>query len=257
MRVLVTNDDGVSVPGLHVLARAIADAGHDVVVVAPLHEHSGASAAIGPVHLTGGVTFQRREIEGLEDVPAYGLDGPPALAVLAARLEGFGAGPEVVASGVNPGNNCGRAVLHSGTVGAALAAANFGISGVAVSVGGGDAQAFARAAPFGVVALDWLASAPPGTVLNVNVPDLPPADIRGVTEARLAPFGTVRTVIVGSENDRFEMELQPTEVTLDADTDTALVMAGYVAVTSLVGPRAVDADGAAPFLAERWRATSS
>jgi 5'-nucleotidase len=253
MRVLVTNDDGVSEPGLLVLARALVDAGHDVVVAAPLSEHSGASAAIGPVHLTGGVTFQRTELDGLPDVPAYGLDGPPALAVLAARLEGFGTPPDLIASGINPGNNTGRAVLHSGTVGAALAGANFGVSGVAISVGFGDPLHFDTAAPFAVAAVEFLTGAPPGTVLNVNVPGVPSEEVVGVAEARLAPFGTVRTVIVGADEGRFQMELQPTEVALEPDTDTALVLAGYVAVTSLVGPRGVEANGASPFIAERWR----
>lgn len=192
MRVLVTNDDGVGAPGLLVLAQALAAAGHDIVVAAPLADNSGASAAIGPVHLTGGVTFRHVELEGLPDVDAYGLDGPPALAVLAARLEGFGPAPDVVVSGINPGNNTGRAVLHSGTVGAALTAANFGLSGVAVSVGSSDPVHFDTAAPVAVAALRWLRTAPVGTVLNVNVPGLPLAELAGVAEARLAPFGTVR-----------------------------------------------------------------
>ena len=54
--------------------------------------------------------------------------------MLAARLGGFGDPPELVVSGINPGRNTGRAVLHSGTVGAALTAANFGVSGLAVSI---------------------------------------------------------------------------------------------------------------------------
>ncbi|MDQ1373396.1 MAG: 5/3-nucleotidase [Actinomycetota bacterium] len=253
MRVLVTNDDGVSAPGLLVLAQAMVAAGHDVVVAAPLTEHSGASAAIGPVHLTGGVTFERVELDGLPGVPVFGLDGPPALAVLAARLEGFGPPPELVASGINPGNNTGRAVLHSGTVGAALAAANFGLSGVAVSVGSGEPLRFDTAAPFAVAAVEFVAGAPPGTVLNVNVPGLPLDEVVGVVEARLAPFGTVRTVIVGAHEDRFAMELQPTEVELEPDTDTARVLEGYVAVTSLVGPRGVGADGASAFIEDRSR----
>src|SRR5687768_5776946 len=107
MRILITNDDGVSAPGLLVLARALAAAGHDLVVAAPLSDNSGAGAAIGPVHLTGGVTFQRLDLDGLPGVPAYGLDGPPALAVLVARLEGFGPPPQLIASGINPGNNTG------------------------------------------------------------------------------------------------------------------------------------------------------
>jgi 5'-nucleotidase len=251
VRVLVTNDDGVWAPGITVLARALVDAGHDVTVAAPLSDNSGAGAAIGPVHLESGVTFQRVELEGMPDLPAYGLDGPPALAVMAANLEGFGRRPELVASGINPGNNTGRSVLHSGTVGAALAAANFGLSGVALSVGFGDPLHYDTAAPVAVAAVEWLMKAPARTVLNINVPCLPPGDLRGVRPARLAPFGTVRTVIVGADEGRFEMELQPTELDFEPDTDTALIAAGYATVTALVGPRAVDDDGATGFIADR------
>ena len=79
-------------------------------------------------------TPARVELPGLAGVPAYALDGAPGLCVLAARLGGFGDPPDVVMSGINPGCNTGRAVLHSGTVGAALTAANFGVRGLAVSI---------------------------------------------------------------------------------------------------------------------------
>jgi 5'-nucleotidase len=249
VRVLVTNDDGINAPGLLVLAYALVGAGHDVVAAAPLSDNSGASAAIGPVHLTGGVTFQHVELEGLPGVPAYGLDGPPALAVLVARLGGFGPPPDVVASGVNPGNNTGRAVLHSGTVGAALTAANVGVSGVALSVGFSDPLHFETAAPLAVAAIAWLGRAPTGTVLNINVPARPFDQLVGVANASLAPFGTVRTVIVGADDGRFELEMQPTEVELDPGSDTALVARGYASVTALVGPRATDDGGATAFIA--------
>jgi 5'-nucleotidase len=237
-----------------VLARALAAAGHELVVAAPLSDNSGAGAAIGPVHLTGGVTFQRVELEGLAGVPAYGLDGPPALAVLVARLEGFGPTPELVASGINPGNNTGRAVLHSGTVGAALTAANLGLSGIAISVGFEDeTPRYDTAAPLAVAAVTWLADAPAGTVLNVNVPGVSLDGLAGVSEAALAPFGTVRTVIVGADDGRFELEMQPVEVELPVDSDTALIAAGHVTVTSLVRPHAVADNGASEFIASHLR----
>jgi len=244
MRILVTNDDGVGAPGLAVLALALRAAGHDLVVAAPLVDFSGSGAAIGPVHLSDGVTFEEEAIEGLSGVPVYGLDGPPALAVMAARLGGFGAAPDLVVSGVNPGNNTGRAVIHSGTVGAALTAANFGVSGVAVSVAWGDEPHFDTGAALAVAAVAWLLEAPPRTVLNVNAPGLPLDRVRGVRTARLAPFGTARTTFVGAGDGRLEMEMQDTDVELDPDTDTALVRAGYVAVSELTGVRSVELSAA-------------
>jgi 5'-nucleotidase len=134
MKVLVTNDDGVGSPGLHALARALADDGHDVIVVAPDREMSGSAAAIGQVHLEEGIDAERVDLPRLDGVPAYAVSGPPGLCVLTARLGGFGDPPDLVVSGINPGCNTGRAVLHSGTVGAALTAANFGCRGLAVSI---------------------------------------------------------------------------------------------------------------------------
>jgi 5'-nucleotidase len=134
VRVLVTNDDGVASPGLHALARALVDVGCDVVVVAPDREMSGSAAAIGQVHVEAGVDAERIDLPRLDGVPAYAVAGPPGLCVLTARLGGFGDPPDVVVSGINPGCNTGRAVLHSGTVGAALTAANFGCRGLAVSI---------------------------------------------------------------------------------------------------------------------------
>lgn len=229
-------------PGITALARAVAAAGYDTVVVAPKTDSSGSGAAIGPVHVGQTLEYDTISVAGLEDVPVYGIDGPPALCVLLARIGGFGEPPDFVVSGINPGNNTGRSILHSGTVGAAFTAASFGVSGLAVSVGSsGDPDEpvhFETAAAFAVAALDWLVEAPVRTVLNVNVPNLPMADVAGVRQARLAPFGTVRTAIVSSGEGRLEVELRATEEELAADTDTALVLAGYVAVTPLIGPRA-------------------
>ena len=237
-RVLVTNDDGVHAPGITALAKAIAGAGYETVVVAPKGEASGSGAALGPVAIGNTLEYDTLTVEGLEDVPVFGLEGPPALCVLLARMGGFGDPPDVVVSGINPGNNTGRAVLHSGTVGAALTAAGFGVSGLAVSIDHGDDIYWDTACSFAVSALDWLVEAPAKTILNVNVPNVPLGDVAGVRLARLATFGTVRTTIVNSSEGRMELELRPTEEELEPDTDTALVLAGYVAVTSLIGVRA-------------------
>lgn len=232
MRLLVTNDDGVRAPGILVLARSLVAAGHDVVVAAPLDDRSGSGAAFGPVHLGEGVVYEAVALDGL-GAPTFGIDGPPALAVMAARLGAFGAPPEMVVSGINPGPNTGRSVLHSGTVGAALTAANFGVSGLAVSMQVGEPMLWETAARLAVSACDWLAAAPARTVLNLNVPNVEMHALLGVRLARLAPFGTVRTAIAGTTETHLQLELRATEVELDPDTDTALVQAGYAAVTSL------------------------
>jgi 5'-nucleotidase len=82
-------------------------------------------------------------------------------------------------------------------------------------------------------------------VLNVNVPNLPTDQLLGVRPAALAPFGTVRAAMVSNEHGLLQLELRTTEGALDPDTDTALVAAGWVAVTALVGVRAADDAGSA------------
>src|SRR5947208_638219 len=84
--------------------------------IVPDADRSGSGAGIGPVRAGEGIQLVAVELEGLHGVPAYGIGGPPALAVMAARLGAFGDPPVLVASGVNPGHNTGRSVLHSGTV---------------------------------------------------------------------------------------------------------------------------------------------
>lgn len=248
-RVLVTNDDGVHAPGILPLAIALAKEGHDVVVAAPLTDMSGSAAALGPGH-SSGVAVERLRLDGLDDVPVHGVDGPPGMAVMAAHLGAFGERPEIVASGINLGANTGRSVLFSGTVGAALAAANFGLKGVAVSQQWGDAWHFEAAAAFGAAAVDWVMGAPAATVLNVNVPNRPLEEVVGVRSGHLAPFGVVRTVFEGEVDGRLQLVLRETGEELDPDCDTALVSRGFVSVNSLVGPRAVDHGDVALLLAD-------
>ncbi|MBA3281415.1 MAG: 5'/3'-nucleotidase SurE [Acidimicrobiia bacterium] len=243
MRVLVTNDDGVDSPGLAALARAVHAAGHDTVVVAPLDERSGAAAAIGALGPGTRLKVSHPQIDGLHGtagVEVYGLEGPPALCVVTARLGAFGDQPDLVVSGINRGLNTGRSILHSGTVGAALSAANQGISGVAVSSAGADPVHWETAAELAVEALDWVSSAPLRTVVNLNVPDEALADVRGVCWGVPAALGEWQAVVVGAGTDLLELDLRRTEVELPPESDTALVAAGYAAVTLLNGPRAAD-----------------
>ncbi|HEU5151967.1 MAG TPA: 5'/3'-nucleotidase SurE [Iamia sp.] len=242
MRILVTNDDGIEAPGLHALATALDDDGHDVLVVAPDRDHSGYGAAIGDLGRRSDLHTTPATIPGAEHIAAFALAGPPALCVMAARLGGFGDPPDIVASGINPGNNTGRAVLHSGTVGAALTGANLGVSAVAVSVGIDDdgTATYRAAAEVGAAAVEWLRTAPAKTVLNVNVPTGPIEDVRGSRWASLAPFGTVRAALKAHDDGVLELTLVEAGVELPPDSDTALVTAGYVAVTCLAGIRADD-----------------
>jgi 5'/3'-nucleotidase len=186
---MVTNDDGISSIGLHVLARTMRRHG-DVVVVAPDSEYSGAGAALGPLHLIH-PQARRTTLDGIEE--AWTVNGPPALCTMFARFGVFGP-IDLVVSGINPGANVGRAVYHSGTVGAALTARSGGISAVAVSQavagmgiegqGWDDMiadQHWQTAADVASSVVAEVAAVRPEVpvVVNVNVPNLPVADIKG------------------------------------------------------------------------------
>lgn len=243
--ILVTNDDGVGSPGLAALVRAVAGPGRRVVVAAPASDQSGTSAAVAP-RPAEGVRIERVTIAGLEEpgfseLIAYAVDGPPALAVLGARLGELGgpaASASVVASGVNLGPNTGVSVLFSGTVGAAMAAANLGLSGLAVSIDAFRPEHFATATTVAAAALDWLLDAPAGTVLNVNVPDRPLNHLAGVRHAPLATLGQVAASIRDQESEPFFAQFHIAERDPEPGTDAAFLREGWVTVTPLLGIRA-------------------
>ena len=251
MRILVTNDDGVQSPGIRALAGALVRDGHDVTVLAPTTDRSGAGAAIGTVYGLGPAPVHTVEWPELPGVPVHSVDAPPAAAVLVACLGAFGELPESIASGINPGANTGHLVLHSGTVGATLTAANYGIPGVAVSLEWNDDGEYHwdTAATFAAAAVAWAAT--PDTwprVLNMNVPNRPLADVLGVREAELAPHGEVWVASAQIEQGDLKLEIAGREDPAPG-TDVALVRDGYVAVTPLMSIVRAPALGAADAIA--------
>jgi 5'/3'-nucleotidase len=237
MRLLVTNDDGIESEGLHVLAAALADAGHAPMVIAPDSDWSGASSALGRLHPDNYIEVQKVELPNRPDIEAFAVNGPPALTVLTGQLGAFDVKFDAVVSGINAGSNTGRAVLHSGTVGAVLTGQNFGLSGLAVSVQSGDAWYWDTAAALACDVLELLAEAPPRSALNLNAPARPLADVKGVRWARLAPFGEVRSALEGAGDGRFQFVLRegPADFEFEADTDQGLLRDGYASLTTLVG----------------------
>src|SRR5690625_8470 len=195
MRVLITNDDGIRSPGLTLLADVALAAGCEVVVAAPHRQYSGASAALTAQEVDGRLALVDKRPPGLPDeVPAYGVKAAPALIAFVAAYGAFGDRPDVVLSGVNLGANTGRATLNSGTVGAALSAATQGIPALAVSIASASPQHWSTARLVTSRAFEWLLEQPEDDerVLNVNVPDVPPEQLRGLRPAHLASFGAVQ-----------------------------------------------------------------
>ncbi|MEV1288586.1 5'/3'-nucleotidase SurE [Micromonospora sp. NPDC049679] len=254
-RVLVTNDDGIAAPGVRWLAQAAVEHGLDVVVAAPASEASGMSAAMTAVTEEGRVIVERQQLRGLPDVPAYGVAASPGYIVVLASLGAFGPAPELVLSGINRGANAGHAVVHSGTVGAALTAAGRGYRAMAVSLdvispaaanlGGAvaaiaaldstddDVRHWATAAGLARQLLPALTAAPERTVLNLNVPDLPPEKVQGLRRAALASFGQVEMSIAEMGEGYLRTSIEENGARLDPGTDLAFLADGYASVTPL------------------------
>jgi 5'-nucleotidase len=188
--VLVTNDDGVSAPGIDALVQALRTAKNTkVVVVAPATNQSGSGGKTTPGTLT---TQPATTASGYQ---ATAVQGYPADTVTAA-LDQLGVKPNVVMSGINPGQNVGSLTGLSGTIGAAKMAATRGIPAVAFSQSG-DAPQFDAT---GKLALAWLAQhraalakkpkAAPTTIDNYNVPICPSGKPRGVLKVQTASDAT-------------------------------------------------------------------
>ena len=253
MKILITNDDGVMAPGIAVLARHVArwvqqDPDHrQAMVVAPDRNYSGMSAAVGDVFVMDGVKYERFSIEGAQSLPTYGLDAAPALCTILAAVGTFDFVPDFVLSGINAGANVGRSILHSGTVGAVLTGAQFGLSGLAVSVQWGDDVHYDTAGAVAVEVMQELANAPQGTLLNLNVPNLPGAQLQGVRRGRISHAALVhdaidRTGLVLGDSGVLELNMGAASPALGdtsdeaSDDDGALVHAGFAALTPLRGP---------------------
>ena len=240
MRVLVTNDDGIRSDGLHTLAGVAARAGLDVVVAAPHDERSGSSASLVATETRGRLVVHRERLEGL-GVPAYGVEATPAYIAWAGVLGAFGDPPDLVLSGVNRGPNTGHAVLHSGTVGAALTATAHRVPAMAFSVTATEPAHWDTAAEVAARTLDWMLTREerPPVVLNVNVPDVPPADLRGIVAAPLASFGAVQADVAEVGEGFVTLTFSDIDATSEPGTDAGLQVSGWATVTPISGPREV------------------
>jgi 5'-nucleotidase len=235
VRILLTNDDGIESPGLHALAAALHEREHDVLVVAPREDMSGVGAAIGRIRADQRIDTSAASVPGAPDVAAYSLAGPPGLAVMAACLGAFGPPPDLVVTGVNAGPNTGHACLHSGTVGAALTAATFGISALATSAAVSDPMYWSTACSLLDDPLALLARLPAATVLNLNSPACPEDEVRELRWAKLDRFGRVRLALAASGDEWLQMEYRTVEGDLDPECDTALLERGHATLTAIEG----------------------
>jgi 5'-nucleotidase len=207
------------------------------------------------VERDGQFLLEERAFDDLPGVPAFAVEGAPAFIVRAASTGAFGPVPDLVLSGVNHGPNTGHAILHSGTVGAALTATTFGMRAAAVSIGVGVPTHWTTAATLAGVAVRWLIESDDELVLNINVPNVPIEELQGFAPARLAAFGAVQTVITESGSGYVKLAYTDVDAELEPGTDAALLAQGSACYTALRAACAVDFDSAGlDHQIERWRA---
>jgi 5'-nucleotidase len=230
VKILLSNDDGYRAEGLTALAAAIKPLGN-VSIVAPDRNRSGASNS-----LTLDVPLRAARF----DTDAYYVNGTPTDCVHLAISGLFDFDHDMVVSGVNDGANLGDDVLYSGTVAAAMEGRFLGLPAIAVSlvVEPGSPRNFDSAAQIALDMVKRLAShpLPSATILNVNVPDLPAGELRGIKVTRLGMrHRSERMIRAKDPRGRNVYWVGPAGAGQDAGpgTDFHAVAEGFASVTPL------------------------
>lgn len=184
--ILVTNDDGITAPGIRMLVAVMKKIG-DVIVVAPDSPQSGMGHAI-----TLNTTLYAEEIKidsHSEGIVEYSCSGTPADCVKLGLRELLKKKPDICVSGINHGSNSSINVIYSGTMSAAIEAGIEGIPAIGFSLCDYKWEAdFAQAQDFifNIVTKALKNGIPKGTVLNVNIPKLEKKNLRGIKICRQA-----------------------------------------------------------------------
>lgn len=181
--ILVTNDDGITAPGIHNLVEAVKDLG-TVVVVAPDKPQSGMGHAI-----TIGIPLRLHKVAFFGDIEAYQCTGTPVDCVKLAVDKVLHSKPDICISGINHGANHSINVIYSGTMSAAVEAAIESIPSIGFSLLDYSLEAdFSAARKYARMIVQQMLQSVPDkhTVLNVNIPIAKPEDIKGVKICRQA-----------------------------------------------------------------------
>jgi 5'-nucleotidase len=233
VRVLLTNDDVVGSPGLRALAEAFAPI-YETTVVAPEQERSASGHSVTlhkPLRAKGVVGYP-------DGVAAWATNGTPADCVVLGVMDLMTGAPNLVVSGINLGANLGRDVTYSGTVSGAMEGTILKIPSMAISVAAYHQVRFDVATGVALtLARAVLERAlPPDALLNVNVPNLGPDEIKGIAitrqgtrrylsalERRTDPRGRPYYWLTGDRDGASD----------EPGSDAAALAAGYVSVTPI------------------------
>jgi len=232
MKILLTNDDGYNAPGILALYETLRSH-HEVMLVAPDRERSAVSHGIT---LNEPMRIDRVKLKNGSE--GYSITGKPADCIKLGLSEFYTSPPDLVISGINPGSNTGININYSGTVGAAREAALNGILGIAVSIYkkrmvidfSGIAQFVAQ-----IVNKIYNYSLPLGTFLNINAPDIPINEVRGIKITRQASdnLSTQFKKRVDPRNKSYYWYDGVDKVEGEDNTDVNALFRNYISITPI------------------------
>lgn len=232
MKILVSNDDGIDSPGISALAKSLKEIA-EVIVVAPQHEQSAVGHAI-----TMKIPLRVTPYYKNGDFFGYAVDGTPADCVKMGIRNIMKEPPDLVISGINNGSNAAINIIYSGTVSAAREAAIMDVPAIAISITNHMAKEFNYAAKLAkILAIKMMRNKLPlGTLLNVNVPDVPEEKIAGIVltkqgkstwddiyEQRQDPYA----------RDYYWLTGKMFDVDTDEDIDQVAIRNNYVSITPI------------------------
>lgn len=228
MKIVISNDDGVHAPGLAALANAL-DKIADIIVVAPDRNRSGVSNSLTLEHPLRVVTAANGY---------FSVNGTPTDCVHLAVTGMLKEMPDMVVSGINEGSNLSDDVIYSGTVAAATEGRFLGVPAIAISLAGPRCEHYDTAALVAKKLVEQLKTQPLtlDTILNVNVPDLPFSELKGIQVTRLGTRHiaepTIKTLDPRGRKIYWIGAPGP-EQDAGPGTDFYAVNSGYVSITPL------------------------
>lgn len=232
MKILVTNDDGIDAAGIAALAKSLSEIG-EITIIAPRYEQSAVAHGI-----TMHTPLRVHEYYKNGNLFGYAVEGTPADCIKIGIRNILKETPDLVVSGINHGSNTAINIIYSGTVSGAREAAIMDVPSIAISVTSHAVKDFDYAGKVAKLLAKKIDEhgLPLGTLLNVNVPDLPEPEIAGILVTKQGK---------SKWDDIYDKRIDPagrdyywlTGAMIKADTDIefdqAAIMKNYVAVTPI------------------------
>ncbi|HDL8567166.1 TPA: 5'/3'-nucleotidase SurE [Yersinia enterocolitica] len=227
IRILLSNDDGITAPGIQTLAAALREFAQ-VQIVAPDRNRSGSSNALTLDSALRITTLSNGDIAVQQGTPTdcvyLGVN-----ALMRPR-------PDIVVAGINAGPNLGDDVIYSGTVAAAMEGRHLGFPALAVSLNGHQHYATAAAVTCRILRTLQLKPLRTGKILNINIPDLPLSEIKGIRVTRCGSRHPAEQVFCQQDprgQDLYWIGPPGEKFDVAEDTDFAAIEQGYVSITPL------------------------